>query len=248
MKRAPQVGESPCRTPGCSDDLVQPEDRDHREEQQDHRAEQPADGARPKPLHGEQADQDRERQRYHEVREARADDAQTTDCGRDRDRRRDHPVAEEQPGAEDPERTTSTAMWGRRRRCTSAVNAMMPPSPRLWARMMKPAYLIDTSTISVQKISDAIPYTPARSGVGRVAVGGEDELLGVQRAGADVAEHDPERAQREHEPAAWAIASSRIVVGGLQRGRRSALLRPRLGLDRPVAELVRGLVEAPFRP
>ena len=42
-------------------------------------------------------------------------------------------------------------------RVTSATSAMIPPSPRLWARMMKPAYLIETSIISAQKISDAIP-------------------------------------------------------------------------------------------
>ena len=36
---------------------------------------------------------------------------------------------------------------------------MIPPSPRLWARMMKPAYLIETTIISAQKISDATPYT-----------------------------------------------------------------------------------------
>ena len=34
---------------------------------------------------------------------------------------------------------------------------MMPPSPRLWARMMKPAYLIETTIISAQKISDTMP-------------------------------------------------------------------------------------------
>ncbi len=41
----------------------------------------------------------------------------------------------------------------------SAVRAMIPPSPRLWARMMKPAYLIETTTMSAQKISDAAPNT-----------------------------------------------------------------------------------------
>ena len=44
-----------------------------------------------------------------------------------------------------------------RLRFTSAVSAMIPPSPRLWARMMNPAYLSDTSTISVQKMREAIP-------------------------------------------------------------------------------------------
>ena len=34
---------------------------------------------------------------------------------------------------------------------------MMPPSPRLWARMMKPAYLMDTTIIRAQKISETTP-------------------------------------------------------------------------------------------
>ena len=34
---------------------------------------------------------------------------------------------------------------------------MMPPSPRLWARMMKPAYLTDTTIVSDQKISETMP-------------------------------------------------------------------------------------------
>jgi hypothetical protein len=53
--------------------------------------------------------------------------------------------------------TMSFALWGTLRRLTSAVSAMIPPSPRLWARMMNPAYLIETSIISAQKMSDAIP-------------------------------------------------------------------------------------------
>ncbi len=51
----------------------------------------------------------------------------------------------------------STATRPIRLRCTSAVRAMIPPSPRLWARMMKPAYLTETTIISVQKMSDTIP-------------------------------------------------------------------------------------------
>jgi hypothetical protein len=47
-----------------------------------------------------------------------------------------------------------------RRRWTSAVSAMMPPSPRLCARMMTPAYLIVTTITSDQKISETTPYTP----------------------------------------------------------------------------------------
>ena len=56
-------------------------------------------------------------------------------------------------------RITKTAPWATRLRCNSAVRAMIPPSPRLCARMMNPAYLIDTTTIKAQKIRDAVPNT-----------------------------------------------------------------------------------------
>ena len=56
---------------------------------------------------------------------------------------------------------TSSAPCATLFRWRIAVSAMIPPSPRLCARMMKPAYLIDTTTISAQKINDATPYTVA---------------------------------------------------------------------------------------
>ena len=52
---------------------------------------------------------------------------------------------------------TSSATRAGRLRFSSAVSAMIPPSPRLWARMMNPAYLIETITISAQKMSEATP-------------------------------------------------------------------------------------------
>ena len=36
---------------------------------------------------------------------------------------------------------------------------MMPPSPLLFARMMKTMYLIDTTIISAQNTSDRMPRT-----------------------------------------------------------------------------------------
>ena len=53
--------------------------------------------------------------------------------------------------------TISAAPWATRRRLTSAVRAMIPPSPWLWIRMMIPAYLTDTTITSAQKISDRAP-------------------------------------------------------------------------------------------
>ena len=44
-------------------------------------------------------------------------------------------------------------------RCASDINAMMPPSPLLSARMMKVAYFTLTTRISDQKISESTPNT-----------------------------------------------------------------------------------------
>ena len=41
----------------------------------------------------------------------------------------------------------------------SASNAMMPPSPRLFARRIRVTYLSDTTIISAQKIADTPPST-----------------------------------------------------------------------------------------
>jgi hypothetical protein len=42
-------------------------------------------------------------------------------------------------------------------RNTSAIKAMMPPSPLLSARMMKITYLMDTTKMSDQNTSDSTP-------------------------------------------------------------------------------------------
>ena len=55
-----------------------------------------------------------------------------------------------------PSMTNAVAL-ATRLRCSSAARAMIPPSPRLWARMMNPAYLIDTTIVRAQKISETIP-------------------------------------------------------------------------------------------
>ena len=47
------------------------------------------------------------------------------------------------------------------------MNARMPPSPRLSARIMKTRYLIEITMTSAQKMSDSTPST--LSGVGGMA-------------------------------------------------------------------------------
>ena len=73
---------------------------------------------------------------------------------------------------------------------------MMPPSPRLSARMISSTYLSETTIISAQKIVDRPAEDVLRSERNAVA-GREGFLDGVERAGADVAEDDAEREQRQ---------------------------------------------------
>jgi hypothetical protein len=59
-------------------------------------------------------------------------------------------------------KATSTALAARPfsgALCTSAIRAMMPPSPSLSARMMTVTYLIDTMIVIAQTTSEMIPYT-----------------------------------------------------------------------------------------
>ncbi len=50
-------------------------------------------------------------------------------------------------------------------RCASAASASDPPSPRLWARRTKQIYLIVTTMISDQKISEIAPITATGMGM-----------------------------------------------------------------------------------
>ena len=49
--------------------------------------------------------------------------------------------------------------WSFTAEVASAISAMMPPSPRLSARMISTTYLSETITISAQKIVDRPPST-----------------------------------------------------------------------------------------
>ena len=82
---------------------------------------------------------------------------QALDRGEHRDGGRDHAVAVEQRGAEDAERDQrhrGPRGWRDRAPWTSAIRAMMPPSPSLSARMMNVTYLIDTMIVTAQNTSE----------------------------------------------------------------------------------------------
>ena len=72
----------------------------------------------------------------------------------------------------------------------------MPPSPSLSARSTNTTYFSDTIIISAQKISETMPEHVGRRR-DRMADAGQRDLEGIERAGADIAEHDAERGQRQ---------------------------------------------------
>ena len=113
--------------------------------------------------------------------------------------------------------------------------------------MMNPAYLIETTIIKAQKISEAVPNTFTAGDHARGVVVGKDRLLGVEGARADVAVDDPEGAEGQDRLARVGDDVAVDVLEGLEppAGLLRLLLVGALR-RRPVAELVRGLVERPL--
>ena len=69
--------------------------------------------------------------------------------------------------------------------------------------------------VTDQKISEMIPYTlSALTGTGCGSLGVEDGLNGVDRAGADVAEDDAQRADDDRRPVGGRAARAVGVSGG----------------------------------
>ena len=76
------------------------------------------------------------------------------------------------------------------------------------------------------------------------SVSGEDDLLRIQRARADVAVDDAEGAEREH-GAAGVRDDVALIIAGCPQGFRGVLLFGQWSrTHRPIAELVGCLVEA----
>src|SRR5215213_874472 len=104
--------------------------------------------------------------------------------------------------------------------CTSAARAMIPPSPSLSARRTSETYLTVTTRVTDQKISETTPVDVGGRRAHGVVVDREHRLDRVERAGADVAEHDAERAQRQPEQraAGGRTVVVRLTVGGCRGG------------------------------
>jgi hypothetical protein len=178
------------------DHLVQPGDRQHREPERHHGAERPPDGVRPEPLDGEQHGEDRDRDRQHQRLEARIHDLEPFDRRQDRDRRRDHAVAVEQRGAEDAERHEQRLR--RPAPCRLSLDQRdqrHDPALAVVVGAHDERHVLDRDDQRDRpedERDDAVDGDVA--GRDRAVVVREHRLQRVQRARADVAEDDPERA------------------------------------------------------
>ena len=80
-------------------------------------------------------------------------------------------------------------------RCASAISATVPPSPLLSSRISTKTYFTVTMRTSAQKISEMMPITSARVGPVTPRDMVQRFTEGVERAGADIAIDDADRAQ-----------------------------------------------------
>ena len=211
MNRAPQLGERPWRTPGWAITSRAPSTPitvNHT------RITGPnSHPTAPVPLRWIANSPARiaERDRDDQVREPGRRDLQPFDRRRDRDRRRDHAVAEEQPAPKIPSTTSSTpaadppALDQRRERHHAAVAAVVRAHDH--ARVLERD---DDHQRPEDQRDD--PVDAGDRSVRRVPVRVEDHLLGVERARPDVAVHDPERAKREHDLAGMGDDVALILV------------------------------------
>jgi len=197
---------------------AQAEQSHQREPDQHDGPEGPADFRRAQRLQGKQADQNDDGRRQHIGLQRRRGDIEASIA----DSTEMAGVMAPSPYmSAAPNRPTATIAG----RCcflipSNAMRARMPPSPSLSMVMANRTYLIDVTTISVQSRSDSTPSTTSarRRASGQV----EDGLERIERAGADIAEHDA--SAESPRAAAAAGAAGLIGRGGLARRHAAILL------------------------
>ena len=177
-------------------DAPHPERRQDGEPYQHDRTEHAADHGGAAALNQEKADQQHQRDR-HDIRlEQRGRDLETLDRAQYRDRRRDHAVAVEQRGADQP----------RHHDPQIAPLAAMRRAQHQRGQRQQAAFAAiigahDDDDVFHGHDQDQRPEDQRQRAKNRVLARfseGEQRLLGrVERRGADVAEHDAKRRQRQ---------------------------------------------------
>lgn len=183
-----------------ADRLGDAQGADDQEPYDHHRPEQPPHRRRAPPLDAGETDDDHHRDRDDQILQFRFDDPHAFHRGEYRDGGGDHAVAEEQRGAEDPDPGEETG----RPRCGTGPEAAQQRDQRHDAAFPVVVRAHHQRDVGEGDDDHHRPedqrYDPVhiaggeRDGV-RV-LGIEHGLDGVDRAGADIPEHHPERADR----------------------------------------------------
>ncbi len=205
------------------------------EPQGHHRAEQLADQPGAVTLDDEQYAQHRHRDRQHQRGEPRGGDLEPLYRRQHRDRRGDDPVAVEQRRPEDPQGHQYDLRPGRLERLVlqqrgqghdAALAAVVGPHDEGDVLDRD-----DDHDRPENQRDDAVDLDLA--GAHRMVVGREHRLHRIQRAGADVAEHHPQRTQRQpRPPGAVQLGTGAVETASRAPGRPPA--RRRLATGRGV--------------
>ena len=182
-------------------DTADPDHADRGEPKAHDRPEHASHRAAAQSLKDKQDDDDRRCDRDDQASQRRRGDVEALDRGKNRDRRRDHAVAEEQRCAEDPEH---------RKRHHGPAPAGNSSSADQGDQRHDPAFTVVVGVHNEQDVGDGDddrhrpedqrddPENALRGRLDRMRIVRiEDRLLGIQRARADVSEDNPESTNRK---------------------------------------------------
>jgi hypothetical protein len=219
---------------GVLQDLAEAEQPEGAEPHHHDRTEHPADGLRAASLDGEQGDEDETGDRQHPVGERRGCDLEPLDSAEHGDRRGDQTVTVEERSAEHAEEDQRTsAGTGRLGQHQRGEGEDAP-----FAVVVGPHHqrqVLDRDDDDQGPEGDRGHPERVRLGDGEVLVL-ERLSEGVERAGADVTEHHPQRAERERGPrwqSCLGLAAGPGHAGTVQAGRPAAQPRRPAPSERP---------------
>jgi len=206
--------------PGVVGDVEQAREREGREPHQHDGAEESRDLARAAALHGKETHEDRQRDRHHVVLQGRRRDLETLHRREHGDRRRDHGVAVEQARARRAEHQHRAAPPSehplRQGHQSEGAALAVVVGPQQHDHVFEGDDENQGPEHQGQHADDAL----ARHGAAG-ARGLNGFAQGVERAGADIAVNDAERAERQGPEARFVM---RFRQGGTVRSRRIRML------------------------
>jgi hypothetical protein len=191
---------------------VESKNRDGEKPHHHHGAEETSDAVRAVPLNQEEPDQNHDRDRHHPVREDRCGHLEPFDRAEDTDGRRDHALAAEQRGADDPEPdehrvARAASVVARREQRGQREDSAFP----LVVRAHHDARVLDGDDED-ERVENERQDAEDVVVRGRDRVRAEEALAdGVERARADVAVNDAQSCESQRKQRAVSIGAPAAV-------------------------------------